>query len=310
MITWYGVSPSAAAEAVLRPAPGRPGRSGAPCPSGRGVALTGKNQVVPGTEHALQVVRARRGEHGVHGAARRGLLEPAPDVTGQAVHPLGHFGEREAGADVDRVDVGPGRQDRPAPRRTPGSGASRSSRGRSVCRGRPPRPGRPASSRSRAAGSSASTMASSTRPVHRDHHLRPGRARGVGLQLVPEHEGQDEHEQAAADAGRIRRRRRTRAERAARRPDSGLVGLAVVWHSASPAPSRRRLRLRLAPAAATAALFAVALVPSSPSAPLGPLTRCPARLGGAPWRPHCRRPCGPPCRCAPRRAGSARPPPW
>ncbi len=114
MITWYGVRPSAAADAVLRPC-----RLGVPVEAlhhvlhDRGVALTREDEVLPGAEHPLEVVGARRREGRMHDPAGRRLLEPARDVTRHAVHLLGHLGEREAGAHVDRVDVGTRGQDRP-----------------------------------------------------------------------------------------------------------------------------------------------------------------------------------------------------
>ena len=274
-----------------------------------GVALAGEDEVDPGAEHALQVVGIGRGDRRMHGAARRGLLEASPAVTGHAVHLLGHLGEREAGPDVDRVDVGPGRQERPHLREGQvlvQRVAARQNGRRAVEDLRDLEGQRAPDHVLLAQGVDDGIRRLPL--VHGDHHLRSGWAQRVGLQLVPEHEGQDEDEQSPADAEQD-------PAPAAHPGRTGRPACAAALRLVRGGCRNGRRRVgRRVPAAATAGPLPnrnrAGASPSPSKGSMGPLMRCPARPAAAPWRPRCRRPCAPPSRSVPPPAASARPPPW
>ena len=151
--------------------------------------------------------------------------------------------------------------------------------------------------------------------VHRDDDLRPLGPERVRLELVPEHEGEHEDEQRAADG----RQDATPAAHhgpagAARRPSALRPAVASASASAcvrpggvSSAGGLRRPRARRLRPGSSAFGPAVARPVEGSS---GPLMRCPARPAAAPWPRRCRRPGAPPCRCARPPAASVRPPRW
>ena len=299
MITWYGVNPRAAAEACsARPrAASRSKRctmslQDAWCRSRRGGSGTARCRACPrgrSIPAARRPSAPRRSPPPSRSHPRRGRAGRRPAAaTSRSVKP---------GAHVDRVDVRARGQDRPhlgegqvlVQRVAPREHGRRAVEDVGDLEGQ------------RAADDvlwlSATTTELVDSPcVHRDHDLGALGTERVRLELVPEDEGEDEHEQAAGhDGQRSAGAGGPRAARAARRSLRVPLSGGPPSASSSTPSSAGAVGLGLGSGPRQLVGVGVAVAVARSPGPVGPLTPGPATPAAAPWPPRCRPPCGPPC---------------